>query len=419
MRQSTNRSDRRFARGIALPAIAALAMAAGAAYAVVWALQAPVRPAAVTARATAAPARAGEMANLAPVLRADGAPQYQNVVLMADGKPITLRLEFEPPRSASLEPRITWRCDRGRLESNEGATENRFTPPAKSEVATVEAEVSFYPKSLDKKPAGAAMTRSASLKIISPTPGSMLRNGVLDGFKIGQYLDPRTTKPKKGHPPSYANLYPDRFLKPDSFYLVDDASRDLRVSEHLRLGDYALDYPWFSLGKRQYIALDYSLVRKYEDLIADLNRAGLQGDKLVLIYGFRSPDYNDSRIEQDGGKTLKALFSMHQYGRAMDLILDADGDLKMDDLDGDGRITVRDAAVLMHYVNILDRRYRDQKTPLYGGAGLYDHHDFWERPVQSPYVHIDTRAFLSGEGNLVRWPGEWPDTRQPIEWGKI
>jgi hypothetical protein len=80
---------------------------------------------------------------------------------------------------------------------------------------------------------------------------------------------------------------------------------------------------------------------------------------------------------------------------------------------------VRDTIPLIHCVNILDRRYRTQKIPLYGGAGIYDHHDFWERPVQSPYVHTDVRGFLDEDGTLIRWPRTWPDTGELISWGKL
>jgi len=368
--------------------------------------------------ASAAAIRSGKGISLdvALAIRTSLPTQYETTVLLENNEPVPLRLEYGAPDVTGYEQRVQWRCDRGRLEREDAPARNRFFPPSRSGVATIEVELGFYPRRDGKTLETSLFGNKATLRVISPSPATLLRNGEIDGFKIGDYLDPSGPGVRKT---TYAALYPEKYLPPPAFYLVDDATRDLRISRHLRLGDFALDYPWFSLGKRQYIALDYGLVRKFEDLIDELNRAGLPGDKFRIIYGFRPPAYNTDRIAQDGGESLKAPFSMHQYGKALDFILDANGDLKMDDLDGDGKVTVRDAAVLVHYVNILDRRYRSQGVPLYGGAGIYDHHDFWERPVQSPYVHIDTRGFLDEDGNLIRWPAVWPDTKEPIAWGKL
>ncbi len=339
--------------------------------------------------------------------------QYKTTLLLENSEPVALRLRGMPQPSGGSAPRVIWRCDRGRLERTESSGENRFTPPPVSCVSTIEAELNV---SAAKPGAAAPPAAKAILRVISPSPGRLLKNGVIDGFTLGEYLDPRAPGVSKD---SYAAKHPDKFQPPRAFYLVDDASRDLPVSPHFKLGDFALDYPWFSLGKRQYIALDLGLLRKMEDLIAEFNRAGLPGDSIRIIYAFRPPAYNSSSIAKDGAESLKAPFSVHQYGKALDIILDADGDLQLDDLDGDGKVTVRDTIPMMRCVNALDRRYRSEKIPLYGGAGLYDHHDFWERPVQTPYVHVDVRGFLASDGTLIRWPAQWPDTKETIVWSKM
>lgn len=349
-------------------------------------------------------------------IRTSLATQYETTVLLEKNDPVSLVLECNAPAVVGYEPRVQWRCDRGRLEREDAPLRNRFFPPPQSALATIEAEIGFYPQRDRETATTAVFRKKATLRVISPSPASLLRNGQIDGFKIGDYLSPTGPGVRKT---TYAAIHPEKFLPPRAFYLVDDTTRRVRISRHLRLGDFAMDYPWFSLGKRQYVALDYGLVRKFEDLIDEMNRAGLPGDKFCIIYGFRPPAYNTDRINQDGDESLKAPFSMHQYGKAIDFVLDADGDLKMDDLDGDGKVTVRDTGPVMHCVNVLDRRYRSQHVPLYGGAGIYDHHDFWERPVQSPYVHVDTRGFLDEEGALIRWPAVWPDTKEPIAWGKL
>ena len=117
---------------------------------------------------------------------------------------------------------------------------------------------------------------------------------------------------------------------------------------------------------------------------------------------------------------------MHQYGRAVDFIIDATGNGVMDDLNQDGVSDIYDAAVIMHYVNILDRDYRQSGfLEMVGGAGIYSGHDFVERLEyypQTPYIHVDTRGFLRPDGTLIRWDGDgtgqWPNG-ETIRWGDI
>lgn len=363
----------------------------------------------------------GTTVNLRVAIRTGLPSQHENTVLLEDNKPIALQVDYEAPRLEGYELRLRWSCSGGMLEHQKSEMRNRFTPPSRGTVCTINAELGLYPRRPYGGQAKAPVRREkAQLTVIVPMPGIRLRqDGMLDGFRIGRYLDPLDPVVRQKYPNSWALIHPEKFQPPRAFYLVDAASRNLPISPHLILGDYDLDFPWFTLGKRQYIALDCRLVQKYEDVIAELNRAGLRGDKVKIIYGFRPPSYNLTQMENDGTKALKAPFSFHQYGQAVDFILDADGNDQLDDLDGDGRITVRDAAKLVHHVNVLDRRYRDQEIPLFGGAGIYDHHDFWERPVQSPYVHMDVRGFLNENGTLIRWPAKWPDSGEPISWGKL
>jgi hypothetical protein len=261
--------------------------------------------------------------------------------------------------------------------------------------------------------------KSCEIKVVPPTSSQMLHNGIIDGFKIGEYLDPRSSATLKrfGDEAAWPRLHPDAYSVPQGFYKVTMANKDMPISKHFTLGIFAMDYPWFSYGFPQYIALDYGLVEKLEELIAMMEADGFPASDFALIYGFRSPAFNLGTIEQDSEYTLKVPFSLHQYGKAADLIIDHDDDLIMDDLNGDGRRDIYDAAVIMHYVNILDRKYREQGSRLVGGAGLYERHDFRGR-VESPYIHIDIRGFTNERGELIRWPSLWPDGT-PIRFGQL
>jgi hypothetical protein len=178
-----------------------------------------------------------------------------------------------------------------------------------------------------------------------------------------------------------------------------------------------MDFPWMSFGLPQYVALDINLIQKLEDLITIMREDGHKVTRFVPIYGFRPPWFNLGTIESNPDTNLKVPFSMHQYGRAVDFIIDEDGDGVIDDLNGDGKHDIHDAAVIMYYVNLLDRKYREEKRMhLVGGAGLYPEHDFNERPAKTPYIHVDTRGFVREDNSLYRWPTNWPVQNAKGKW---
>jgi hypothetical protein len=97
--------------------------------------------------------------------------------------------------------------------------------------------------------------------------------------------------------------------------------------------------------------------------------------------GFRTPAYNASI----GNTTI---YSRHLWGDAADVYVDADGDGRMDDLNGDGRHTVADARLLATWVEGLEAR----KSWRPGGLASYR-----ANAVHGPFVHVDAR------GTRARW----------------
>jgi hypothetical protein len=341
-------------------------------------------------------------------------------VLMPSNRAITLAVETRG--AAGLSPSdeyFEWTMARGRgrlIPYNDG-THCRFLPDSSASVETV-VDVRLRPAN------GARMSwtpPTLSARIVAPVSSERIdASGRLDGFEIGLWPDPRNSallQSLGGF--AWVSEHADAYEPPAWFYPVTAGNRDWMISRDLRLGDLALDRPWFTLGLPQWVAINPLLVSKIEDLAQLMHGAGYQFDHFSLIYGFRAPAYNLGRIQRDGEETLKSPFSMHMYGRAADLLIDTDDDLRLDDLNRDGVVDVHDAAVIVHFVNELDRLYRAAGDPRVGGAGLYDHHDFTERPVQSPYVHIDVRGYTNDDGTLIRWPARWPDTDEPIRWGQI
>ena len=86
--------------------------------------------------------------------------------------------------------------------------------------------------------------------------------------------------------------------------------------------------------------------------------------------GFRTPLHN-------GNVEGSAFNSRHQYGDALDVAFDADGD---------GRFTAFDAQVAAAMTEMVEKRYPE----LVGGLGRYT-------SGAAPYVHIDVR------GKRARW----------------
>lgn len=320
---------------------------------------------------------------------------------------------------------LLWRSGAGdvrHVNSGPDAAEAVWYPPIDSRLVDVEIEAS-----ITVEPAGRRDGRRENIlfarrhQFVTPVSSLMLIGGKINGYDIGHYPDPADPLiGQKYHLDSrWHEVYPGRYAIPPYFYRIEREMKDKRISRHLTLGHFTIDFPWGTLGMPQYIALDPMLVLKLEDLIDLIRQEGrfpISG--LTPIYGFRPPSYNLSTIEEFPDTNLKVPFSMHQYGRALDFIIDENGDLQMDDLNGDGIVDMRDVAEIMHYVNILDRRYRDEgRWEMVGGAGLYDRHDFRGR-VQTPYIHVDTRGFQSETGSLIRWPNVWPDGT-PILHGQL
>ncbi len=273
-----------------------------------------------------------------------------------------------------------------------------------------------------------SMTIGDSVHLMTPMSTALMIDGIIDGYEVGRYPDPLDPEVRRKFKvrSKWPELYPDRYHHPHYLYRVDSRSKGLTISPHIDLGFFAIDYPWESLGLPQYVAIDHHLVRKLEEVIFLMKKDGYEVPGLTPIYGFRPPVFNLGTIKSKPDTNLKEPFSMHQYGRAVDFIIDATGNGVMDDLNHDGVSDIYDAAVIMHYVNILDRDYRKSGfLEMVGGAGIYSGHDFVERLEyypQTPYIHVDTRGFLRPDGTLIRWDGDgtgqWPNG-ETIRWGDI
>jgi uncharacterized protein YcbK (DUF882 family) len=179
----------------------------------------------------------------------------------------------------------------------------------------------------------------------------------LHGYRIGTY----TWERAKG----------DATPPPPGFVEVWEEDADLWVSGHLQLADF-LTHDAQQDRWPKYLALDRRVLDKVELVLARLGSRDRPMEVRVSS-GFRTPLHN-RRVPR------AASDSRHQYGDAIDLSLDADGD---------GRVSYFDVLAVAKAVE----RVEEEFPALVGGLGVYGNRG------NAPYVHMDVR------GERKRWRG--------------
>ena len=330
--------------------------------------------------------------------------------------PLKFRLEANvtPPAPQGYLPAPTeyrWTATSGTVDPRESLAEWNEPSPGLQEIRVsgkfkylAPQPTSFFSS---KKP-DIEIPFEASMKCLVPLKVDSVKDGKVNGFVVGAYPDPTDPEDlKNSSNPAMVKAHADVYQEPSLFYPITPETYRLKIFKDYTLGDFDLDPRFKSLTYPRYLVIDPRILRKIDLLETLVRNSGVKLSKFKIFYGYRSPDYNLGSREDDGGKTLKSGFSTHMYGLAVDILIDENDDLVLDDLDGDGKTTYKDAKVLLGYVNQLDQMLLENGSDLVGGAGWYPHHDFWERGeyVQSPYVHFDARGYAHGK-NLVRWVGK-------------
>jgi hypothetical protein len=197
------------------------------------------------------------------------------------------------------------------------------------------------------------------------------RGEVLQGYRLGRW-------------PSERWMMGRKYWNPDGFIEVTSSNAGLRLSEHFVLADF-LTHDQRDVWPK-FVVLQEPLIDKLELVLADLAAHGVPTDRVRVLSGFRAPYYND-RIVAEGA----ARASRHQYGDAADVIIDANGDGRMDDLNHDGRLDLNDTQMILRSVE----RVENAHPSLVGGLGLYH-----AMGASGPFAHIDVR------GSSARWSRE-------------
>ncbi len=174
----------------------------------------------------------------------------------------------------------------------------------------------------------------------------------------------------------------EEYSSPEGFIEVTRENQDTRISENFRLRDF-LTHDQKDVWPK-YLVLREQLIDKLELVIQELRDQGIPARNVTVLSGFRTPEYNLALGDRSG----RARDSRHQYGDAADIFIDSNGDGRMDDLNGDGRVNMADTRVVLAAVERVERKYPD----LVGGVGLYH-----STGSHGPFAHIDVR------GSRARW----------------
>lgn len=215
-------------------------------------------------------------------------------------------------------------------------------------------------------------SRGGLFTLLVMRPFSAKKGELLNGYRLGKW-------------PAERWLMAKNYFNPDGFVEVTPANAGLHLSEHFVLGDFLTHDQTDRWPK--YVVLEEKLIDKLELVMQELNARGVRATRAVVLSGFRAPYYNDRGVGEGMARA-----SRHQYGDAADIIIDNDGDGRMDDISGDGRIDLRDTDVINRAVTEVERKY----PQLAGGLGRY--HAMGPR---GPFAHIDVR------GTSARWESGW------------
>lgn len=179
---------------------------------------------------------------------------------------------------------------------------------------------------------------------------------------------------------------PVNYENPVGFIEVTPENLDLRLSTHFTLRSFVTndqDDVW-----PKYVVMREELLDKLELVLSILEAQGIPTENVVVLSGFRTPQYN-RRIAFEGA----AWASRHQFGDAADIIIDADRNGRMDDLNRDGTVDFRDTDVINRAVEKVEQQHPE----LVGGLGLYR-----AMGPSGPFAHIDVR------GTRARWSNARP-----------
>lgn len=272
-------------------------------------------------------------------------------------------------RAAASAPRIPL------LDSLKGRSRKlraRFVSPARAATIPLLREM-FGDTAVSRAGVYAANDTTGAFHFITMRPFSDKVRGRIGAYRIGSF----PSEARSARSVAYGN--------PDGFLEVTALNQDTPISENFRLRDF-LTHDQATVWPK-YLVLREPLVDKLELVLAELRSMGIPANRMRVMSGFRTPQYNQQGVGAGG----RVQDSRHQYGDAADVyVVNGDRDW-MSDLNRDGRVDTRDAKVLAQAAENVERAHPD----LIGGVGIYK-----ATSAHGPFVHIDVRGTKARWGSL-------------------
>lgn len=233
------------------------------------------------------------------------------------------------------------------------------------------ARAGVYTAVVHLEPASTKQARQTlEVQLLVMVPANRVSNGHLNGYRIG------------GYPPPLRDL--SSYNAPKGFIEVTANTLHTPISPNFTLGQFLCKQRG---GYPKYLVLQPALLNKLEEFLLEVNARGIITPSFVIMSGYRTPYYN---------RAIKNVpSSYHIYGGAADIYIDVNPeDGVMDDINRDGKLDRRDAALLYDWADSFATRHN--RPDLTGGVGEYD-----STHAHGPFIHIDVR------GTPARW-GRWP-----------
>jgi hypothetical protein len=199
------------------------------------------------------------------------------------------------------------------------------------------------------------------INVFVMVPYDSLKNGFIKGVRIGRYPKDIEQFPNLRKPRGFIEVTPDNMGTP--------------ISQRYTLGEFVPRQPD---GLPKYMSLREELLVKMELLTDLVQEKGYKFDKFSVISGYRAPAFN--RRNRNGRN------SAHVYGGAADILVDANHDGSLDDLNHDGESNRKDAVLLAGFDDELEVLHPE----IVGGCGWYR-----RTRNRTPFIHIDVRGMRS------------------------
>jgi uncharacterized protein YcbK (DUF882 family) len=259
----------------------------------------------------------------------------------------------------------------GHLAGRSGKLLAHFVlPPRSLQIPVISGNLAYTSKIIPQIQVISGASRVGQFSMITMRSFRDKIAGSVGGYRIGFW------------PEEKGRLRSEAYENPEGFIEVTPQNQDTRISEHFRLKDF-LTHDQHEVWPK-YLVLREPLLDKLELVISDLEDHGIPARNVQVLSGFRTPQYNQDLGDESG----RARDSRHQFGDAADIFIDSNHDGRMDDLNRDGRVNMRDVRVVLAAVERVEKQYPD----LLGGTGIYH-----STGSHGPFAHIDVR------GSRARW----------------